>query len=158
MSKIEDKIVQGLDLTIEGAKAAGAKLAELAEQYGPQAVDMILTIVRLENGGKLLGAAVALAVFSTAFIYGIKIFRKGLTTARAYKKEYWKASGTQSSALEAAGGTDGDGYMWFGSILSVISGGLSLAALGTLTSLWIWVGLFAPELWLARKAIEKVIG
>lgn len=131
--KLENKIIEVLDLSIEGAKAASGKLAQIAEQYGPQAVDTVLYIVRLNNAGKLFEGVLWVGV-------AYALFRVSRWCAE-------KAEGADDP-IYSLGGL----FCGVGTLISV------WVALFNLANFWNWVGLFAPELWLARKVFEKVVG
>lgn len=134
MSKIEDKAVDIMDKAMVGAEKLSEKLAQLAEQYGPDVVDAGLAVARVTAAQKLLYGLIAV-IGSTAFFWIARYL------VRKVRDENW------------------DEFFGIGGIF--ISGALGLffaiGGLIDLLSIWNWVGVFEPKLWIAHRILEKAL-
>lgn len=110
--------------------AFAGKVEELAGQYGPQVVDATLDAARVSAGSQLLAGIVVLILATTA-----------LAWARRQEAKAWK-HGTAN---------DEDGIFVF--VLRAIAVALLIVTAVLLGNLWHWVGVFRPDIWLARSVM-----
>lgn len=140
MSKIEDKAVDIMDKAMVGAEKLTEKLAQLAEQYGPDVVNAGIEVARFTAAGKLLSgvgyAIVGWALYKTS----MWLFAK----AKAWAEE---DEGHPFAIFSGVGG----GVVFLGVIAAFYS------ALAPFFSIWNWVGLIEPKLWIAHRILEKAL-
>lgn len=109
---------------------------EAAINLAPDALELALTIVRLDSIGMLLTGAVVLSI---SLPLAILLARVAMGEAEKHVFE-------QRDLMVIGGG--------IGSILLSIT---SLLSLMLLLDFWNWVGAFAPHIKLARDVLERVI-
>lgn len=109
---------------------------EAAINLAPDALELALTIVRLDSIGMLLTGAVVLSISLPLAIL----------LARVAIREFEKYVMEQRDLMVFGGG--------IGSIILSIT---SLFSLILLLDFWNWVGAFAPHIKLARDVLERMI-
>lgn len=105
---------------------------EFAAQATPQAVDLALSLTRWNALNDLI-------VTLLTILLGVGIFL-GATAL-------WRAR-TESVDIR-------EPFAYIGWLLG---GGMAIIATGSLFNVWLWLGLFRPELVLARRLLDKVMG
>lgn len=152
MSKIEDKAVDIMDKAMVGAEKLTEKLAELAQQYGPDVVNAGIEVARLTAAGSLLqaiGWALAGAALSAI---SVRLYRRAVKRdeeMRAAKEfaapafsltDYWSLERKIPSGLFAG------------------AAAFAFVCTGTrLFNIWNWVGVVEPKLWIAHRILEKAL-
>jgi hypothetical protein len=122
---------------------------DAAMPVAKQAYEIGLITLRIDAAQAIV-FCLLLTVFATL---GIKRVRADYTAAKARaalpenKSDVWKRDASDHMPL--------DGFLH--SIVSIICLVTGICAAFNLLSVWLWVKLFAPELWLARQAIAKII-
>lgn len=131
MSPRDDVADRAMTLIEEVAAAAKDAVTE----YGPEAWEVALWVVRVDAIGEIIvGLFLALLIVVT-----------------------W--CGAVRNSVEAL--KDDDAPPWH--IMIVTVGGFGIAVCGIcsamkLLNVWAYAAIFAPELWLAKKAIDAVLG
>ena len=128
------------------AKAAADMAATLTKQYGPEAWETILWIQRVEALSYLLPA---LLWMGATFIWYRVVSNKLAPDAKRKVEVLQKRS--YIYGYEDVWQT----YVIF--LGSWVTVGLSVASAIQLLSIWTWVQLFKPDLYLAKTLIDKVI-
>jgi len=136
------------------------KIVEYTKQFidattpiAKQAYDIGLLTLRVDAAGAIIFTAVVLA----ASAFGLKRFLRAVRNAAEYADKANKRQEGFVKRWSMLHDTANDHLpmFWFPvGIVSSIAGALSLA---TLLNIWLWVKLFAPQLWLAHKAVEKLV-
>lgn len=137
---LEGRAIELIDDAQAGLGALTNRLGELAVQYGPEVVDAALNVARV-SAAKPLVAGFGILVLATILgVTGIRLFQTG-------RKDNLLAN-------EKAGYSNvGEARMAFGGACAV-AGVVSLIISGTLLlNIWNWVGIFAPELWIAHRVL-----
>ena len=128
--KLEDKAVELID-------KFAAKLDSLSTEYGPEVVDAALAVAWVSATQEAVKWSIALAL---CVISSWLFARKALPLA--------KAKTFDDSSDEAA---------VFGAIIFAVVSGLTalITALISLVgfSVWPWVGMFEPKLWIAKQVL-----
>lgn len=124
----------------DGIAAVGAKLTELANQYGGDLLDLALNIYRVKALGELLIGLVLLSLTIVLWVFYVKIWWQKVTVNfNAPSGERGAARGFVAVAL---------------AIFSLFTGSIAFTQL---TNIWYWVGVFEPKLYVAYLILEKVI-
>lgn len=136
----------------EAATVMFQKLQELASEHGEQAIELALAVARVDA---LSNVIVPTVLLLSTFIYWSwwhKYPRENYERMReVVQKRREDRGSTHLNADEEAIAA----IFWVPSILGII---VTLIFLGmTAARLWAWVGVFYPELWLAKKAMEQVL-
>jgi hypothetical protein len=140
MSKLEDKTVEIMDKAMIGAEKLTEKMAELAVQYGPDVVNAGLEVARFTAIGNLIGG-LGWAVFTGVLV------KTGLHWAK--KAKQWNDEEGDNPVVFAYGMGAGC------AVIGAIPAGLS--ALWPIFTVWNWVGIFEPKLWIAHRILEKAL-
>jgi hypothetical protein len=133
MSPRDDVADRAMTLIEEVAAAAKDAVTE----YGPEAWEVALWVVRVDAIGEIIvGLFLALLIV----VIWCAVVRDNLKALNAgnNKKFEWR-------------------------IKMVACGGFGIAVCGAafavkMLNVWVYVAIFAPELWLAKKAISAVLG
>lgn len=132
-----------------------AKLVAVAEQHGPQAVELALAVGRIGAAQVLASGAASLAVCA-AGSFGAFTLLKAHRAKKAihdgyYKRDYPEETSTREEARAA------EGPMFFygvgSGVTGLIAAGAFIGAVGRLSDLYAWAGLWRPEIYLAAKAL-----
>lgn len=142
---LEDKAVEILDASQAAMGAFADKLAELANQYGPEVADAALQMARIDAASPFMWAIPLMAASCVTICIGYRFLKKGFKQAEEREKaidspHYYKindgvASGVVGFVIIAA------------SIFGLIASGQ------VMLNLWRWVGIFEPKLWLAKRIL-----
>ena len=109
----------------------------IAEQHGPQAVELGLDAVRVIGAQSLIGGVLGLIGVTVAFFLGKKLYKIIVN---------WKPEEHDNKSV------DRDFWPYGPMGMACILGGISMFfALIDLLNVWLWVALFYPELWLVGK-------
>lgn len=130
-AKVEDKAVEVIDKVANAVDAMTAKLATLAEKYGPEAIDAGLSVVRIKGASELIVGAAGIAV---------SVGAAGL--ARWAITRLGKAEPIDQ---------DGYGFVAVASFFAMV--GSAVFSLHRLLDIWNWVAVFEPKLWIAKKLL-----
>jgi len=137
VTEVAEAVSEAAGVIERGVEAVASQIAELAATYGEPAWNTVLLIVQID-AAKSLGVA--------AFIFFGTLYAG---------KRIWRADGWLRSELK----TD-DGEGWFVAVF--VSGILSIPAVvalfRVLLDVWNYVALFSPELYLAKRALDAVVG
>jgi hypothetical protein len=132
-------------------KEEAKEVVEIAIGYTKQMVDALTPLAKQAYEIGLLTLqidAVQSILFGLLFLV-LAIVLGGIAYAgykQASKGEKYKG---EYLALEP-----GSNRMIFGGMVAIAC---SIPACYTLFSVWLWVKLFSPELWLAHQAVEKIL-
>lgn len=128
------------------AKAAADMAATLTKQYGPEAWETILWIQRIEAFSYLLPA---LLWVGAPFVWYRIVFCRLVPDAKRKVEELQKRSYIHGYE---------DVWQIYAIVFgSLVTGVLSIVSVIQLLSIWTWVQLFKPDLYLAKQLIDKVI-
>lgn len=119
---LEEKLIEAAD-----------KLMNLAEQYGPDTVDLVLASARVSGINDMVSGVVAVAVLLLSLHFCRKIWR-----ARLKGKEDWDA--LVGWAV---------GAIWLGILASVAS----VVSIVYLTDAWTWTAIIEPKIYIAHKVL-----
>lgn len=125
-----------MDLTTILATAAKIS-AEAIQNYGPVAWETTLWLIRLERLEYLSKGLCALVIL---FVF-----------TKYYNNRVWNWAKNNSRA------SDGGSYIPVFVLSSLIYILCPIGIMLTLLNIWNWVGLFWPELYLAKIALDKVL-
>lgn len=142
-----DPVTAVLDRGEAVAKQLMESLQNLATEYGPDAYHLVLTKIRIDSFQQVLTGVALLVVAGVGFKMTIR-----------YAKHFWaKYEKSRADGSHYSSGDDFSAQLvgFFGTVLSGASFALSLTCL---FDVWCWVGLFSPDMKLARDIIEKVLG
>ena len=114
-------------------------ISNAVSTYGPQAVDMMLMVVRIDNIQQLVYGGLILLMNIILIVWFIKIFRKHL---REDCNGEWLAIEPMPSLL---------GCIPF----AVVTVSMSFMT-KTIFNVWVWAGVFAPEVWVAKQIVDKI--
>lgn len=123
---------KALDLLDKGGAALGQfadKLGDLAKQYGPDVVNGALEIARIDALSQLVPSILFLAVL--AYFGG--------NATQYLRKLFDEGDDALAIPLLVVGG--------------IITAVLGLCAIATVCDVWVWVGVFEPKLYLAKKIL-----
>lgn len=125
MENLEQKVIDLIDKSLE----TGGKLVDT---HGQDAVDLALTVARIDAAGVIIQGAFFIAVGVLAALLTKHIIKK----ITAGEWEELVAIVTFPIGM--------------GAVASLIGGAIDFI------NIWAWVGIFEPKLWLAHKAIQAV--
>jgi hypothetical protein len=143
MSKTDEAAAKAIDKASQAADQIAAKMGELAQQYGPDVVNAAVEVARFTAAGNILSGAVAASIAFFAFRWGTARGARAAEICRKKGDEYW-------ASMEMPHG--------FGCIVGFIAGAVcSGIAIERLASIWNWVGIFEPKLYIAHRVLEKLL-
>lgn len=131
------------DIAAVAAQAA-EKMMQVAEKYGPGAVDLTLEVGRIAAAQTIVPGMIALV----AAVFLLPKAVRSLCEANAASAAYYAPGGDRAES-EAAGRA----WLLFW-ICAVPSVPASLLAAFCLSNAFAWVGLFRPEVYLAAKLLN----
>lgn len=117
----------------------GQKLGELANAYGPNVVDLVLWTARVTAIRTLL-----IGLFATGAAWALWVF---------FAKQRVRAMDLIEKKRGGGGATDPDGAVFAAIVLFAAASVATLIAGLHLSDAYAWVGLFRPEVILAKKII-----
>lgn len=112
---------------------AGKLATETTSKYGPVAWDTMLWLVRIDAIQYLGAGFICLGILIAILYWSIRLIKEGI-------KEQEERKGVPGILLLVVGGT-----------------GFFVGTVVNLLDIWNWVGLFYPELYLAKQLIDKVM-
>lgn len=124
--------------------AALAKLGELINQHGPQAVKMAEQIVQVNAVGSLVQGVLFLLFAAATGGGAFWLWR------RVYK-ESLKSYGEVSDFVAMGGGITAF-------LLSAVTVFLFINGLANVLDVWVWVAVFNPQLGLGHEVLRRVAG
>lgn len=132
MEKTLDKADELLTSVLSGLK-------DLVSKYGSDAVDLGLNVIRIEGVSQILIGLVLwmFVVFGVVLFMKMNDFRKHLLSENPKNDNF---------APEFA--------MFVGVAISI---GTGFASIFFIFNIWNWVAIFAPQLYLAHKVVEKIL-
>jgi hypothetical protein len=158
MSKTDEAAAKAIDKASQAADQIAAKMAELAQQYGPDVVNAAVEVARISAIQSLVPPVIALALMWTV---AIVLFRFSRNLAEKYNK--WRAL-YENERETRASVTAKLGYPEPDEILSNVTltaslglGFLSIFPIYAITNVWAWVGIFEPKLYIAHRVLEKLL-
>lgn len=125
---LEDKAVELLDASQQALATFTDKMAELTKQYGPDVMNAALQMARIDAIQNLVWALCSLAFGGFCVWACTKIHRHN--HGRTYNP-------------------------WEVPMVVLGLGGLLLLIIGAMgvIDVWVWVGIFEPKLWLAKRVL-----
>lgn len=142
---LEDKAVELIDGAQQGLGALSEKLQELAIQYGPDVVDAALNVARITAAKPLVIGLGLLVLAATVLLISRHLFLTGTSDVAADKKD-----GAHRGPYDVYNGE----YRRDTGLIGFVLGALLLIPVtATWFNIWNWVGLFAPELWIAHRVL-----
>lgn len=161
INETADAVGEAAGIIERGVEAVAEQIAELAATYGELAWETTLTIVRIDAAGDLLSSAVVAG--ATGYLLA-KIalpggwFWRGLAMEGEAEAEKlhsdWGSKERESAKHKAMVGGFQSLISGFAAIPLAVS--FVVNALGLL-NIWKWIALFAPELYLAKRALDAVV-
>lgn len=138
-----------IDKVVEYTK----QFIEAAAPVAKQAYEVGLLTLRLDALASLVPAIIVLILMGFAW--------KRIFAAFAAAKDYTERANRHEPGYSKVWSTMRDGLHdhlgWYWWPVSFFCSVATLLATIQILSLWAWVKLFAPELWLAHQAIDKLI-
>lgn len=128
--KLDNAAAKALDKIVSGIDGMTVKLSALADKYGPEVVDSGLWVVRVNGIKGIIAGFCLLAVSYVLSRLASRCWRKDPEEYGTFDREDWKFAGSfvfVACALFFAGA------LWF------------------LFDPWVWVSVFEPKLWIAKK-------
>lgn len=149
MSNAADQAIEKLTTAIEaGIKGIGT----MAEKYGPEVIDSALWVVRLNGLQWLILGAILAAAGVTLLVLSWRewrAMRPAIEKYEAYEKardEWLNGKGARPDGVQRPDeGKAG--------IPGMIGVGLCATSIIFLGSIWNWVAIFEPKLWVAKKLL-----
>lgn len=129
-------------------------IQSLVQEYGPQAVELALWTIRVD-GIQELASGFLFLIF--ACLWAPTVMRKTWNSTLEEKRKYEKV-------LEEAKGQYVDDRSYQSSVfMFVVLGTAPVAtttfiAVSILSSVWSWVKVFAPMVYVAKQVTDKVLG
>lgn len=129
-------------------------IQSLVQEYGPQAVELALWTVRVD-GIQELASGFLFLIF--ACLWAPTVMRKTWNNTLEAKRNYEKA-------LEEARGQYVSNKRYESSVFMFVFIGTApvavttYMAVNTLSSVWSWVKVFAPMVYVAKQVTDKVLG
>lgn len=128
----------------EVAGQAAEKMMQVAEKYGPHAIDLTLEVGRLAAAQLILPGIIALMVL----LYCLPKALRQLPVAQKASAAYW---GPEGGRVERQIMDSAWARFWFFVVPSVPAAIVTALCLGNASA---WVGLFRPEIYLAAKLLN----
>lgn len=125
---VDQKAVELMDKAANAVEAFAAKLDTLAQEYGPEVIDAALAVARIEAADRILGQLAAIAV-TLALV--------------------WAARGCWRAHVK----DDENPAFIIGLVASVAAGAFCSMAFLITASIWPWVGIIEPKLWIAKRVL-----
>lgn len=133
-----DAVGEAAGIIERGVEAVAEQIAELAATYGELAWETTLTIVRIEAAGQV---ALGFLLLTIAAICAVVSYRSG-------RMAFMDESIDEGSSIPLAG---------LCVVTAVGTVPSTVESLIRLFDVWNWVALFAPELYLAKRALDAVV-
>ena len=129
---LEEKTVEVMDRALNGFDKLTVVLSDIADKYGAETVDAVITVVQIKGVDNL-----ARSLFSFSFILLIIIFgRRMLRWAKGYQRV-------------------SDGFSWMAiSCVTVAIMAPTISGLLGLLNPWPWVAIIEPKLWIAHEILK----
>lgn len=134
---------------LDKAVAYTKQFIDAAMPVAKQAYEIGLITLRIDAAQSIV-FCLLLIVFATLGIKRVRAdYRAAKVTAALpeNKSDVWKRDATGHMPL--------DGFPHI--VVSIACSAAGIVAVFNLLNVWMWAKLFAPELWLARQAIAKII-
>jgi hypothetical protein len=131
-----------LDKAVELIQQWGGKLAELAQQVGPEVAQVALTALAIQHLGQLAIGALLVVIGTVFAVYSTKAFKAAYRVSRDYELTY---SERDSQSFNRG---------FLGAILlcgAVVCLGVGL--LDKLFNIWNWAALYDPRLIIAKRVL-----
>jgi hypothetical protein len=143
--KLDNAAATALDKIVSATDAMVAKLATLADKYGPEVIDSALLVVRLDGVKTILMGIVFAALAGAGAFAWRRLFRAYRPVAAAWS-QYWASHTPRPKESD-------DPYI-FGLIgLAVASVVCAIAAVVHLLDFWAYVAIAEPKLWVAKRLL-----
>jgi len=133
-----------LEQTIE---VAANQLIKAVETYGPKATDLVLETGRIAAAQSIFYSFLDLIIGATLLVVGMRLAIRWFKTAKEIEKEGGERfRNDEQFKCQILGGC--------ASIVAV--GGAITTFIGVISvcNLWMWVGLWRPEIYLAAKLLN----
>lgn len=124
-----EKVESGLDLVVSYA----TKIEALMEKHSSEAWELALTAARVDAGQYLLYGFIALILMIICI--------------------YVSKCSSKRADIEAEKGKMDSGWVLICIIFCIAAIGCFVALIVNWGSLWVWAGIFKPELWLVHKIL-----
>ena len=135
MSDVEAKAVELMDKAANGVEALSAKLATIAEQYGPEVVDAGLAVARITAVRELVFAFIGWVTVAVFIGVCFLVWKK----TESWKQDDVRGVARCSTIIGAIAGTTLVSFFGFGA--------------PRFFDVWTWVGVFEPKLWIAHRIL-----
>lgn len=123
---------------------------EAAAPVAKQAYEIGLVTLRIDAAQTIVFALLALAVSALVIKKILGDYKEAKRVAALPENQRSMLTKGADDHLPAGGV-----FHFIGGVLAALSGGGAVIALA---NVWVWVELFAPQLWLAHMAVQKIIG
>lgn len=128
---LENKAVEILDKSQAAIATFADNLVEMAQQYGPDVAEAALTMARIDALSSLVPALVGL-IATVVYVYFF--FKKMMPWVNA--EHDYDINRTFTCIVSTVA-------MFFVGLFSLVG----------VLNLWLWVGVFEPKLWVAKKVL-----
>lgn len=147
--KIQDKVVSMLDALQQGAATVGDNVVK----YTPDVVDATLWVIRIDGANTLITALLGLIISGYIFI---KLSRKGYQNMIKYNR-YINNNPSDPDYNETQKYRSCDTPAILQITLACLSLAMLIPSVLSLLSVWNWVSIFEPKLYLTKQIIDSVI-
>lgn len=135
---MEEKTVEILEKWSDNLEKVGQKLSDLAVSHGDEAVDLILTVARVDAASVLIYGLLFTAV---SIVWGYVSF------GRYFR---WAMKEAERCA------DPGPWLLWVFTGVGPTAVSTIIGASGIL-NIWAWAGVIEPKLWVAKKLLSGVM-
>ena len=141
-------ITDTTDKLLAAGQAMVDKLSELGTQYGPQVAELALNTYRLDALNTLVSATLWFLI--GACLLGLVL--RGVFHFIGLERKHMAWNRAKDRSVPEPYEVDGHEFIFLGflGIIPLIIVGYSLSIL---TDMWLWIGLWHPELLMARQVL-----
>lgn len=137
IDKIDSFVTKAADTATDVFQAASTVITDAVATYGPQAVDALLWVVRIDAAQQLISAALAMV----GVIWGVVFVWTGFT------RREWAQRISDAS----------EGFLYLPiCAAAVIAAFVAIASFRTVTNIWLYTAVIKPELYLVKQVVDVV--
>ncbi len=162
VTEVAEAVSEAAGVIERGVEAVASQIAELAATYGEPAWNTVLLIVQID-------AAKSLSTSAVFWCAGVAV----VWLCMMPKGHFWRGLAEQEAAgvvlhdaaygsaeYRAARRADsvGFGRAFVAAFISAAFAVVVAVSTVSLLNVWKWIALFSPELYLAKRALDAVVG
>ena len=146
---VEKKIETDIfSVVTEKVVELSTKLSEVVSEAAPEVWGMVLNVIRVDGGQSLVIGLFFMAIAIIGICVGLKFFKAAQVARDEYNKNL--SSNCYKHSV-------GDHAEIAGTIIGAIVASMStIISSALLLQIWNWVAVFAPELVLAKRLLDKL--